>query len=425
MKSVSFHYGKGKITHNFEGNELIGVLESSINTYKPEMTEADLIKSALESPVGSRRLSELAVGKQRVVIIASDHTRPAPGKLIIPPMLKEIRKGNPDADITILIATGCHRGTTKAELIDKFGEDIVKNEKIYIHDCDEKEKLVNVGTLPSGSECEVNKIAVEADLLVAEGFIEPHFFAGFSGGRKSVLPGVAGRGTVLGNHCSEFISDKNARTGILENNPIHNDMLWAAKAAKLQYIVNVVLNAEKQVIFAVAGDCEAAHKKGTDFLSSLCGVKAKPADIVITTNGGYPLDQNVYQAVKGMTAAEATVKEGGVIIMLAQSGDGTGGDHFYHQLADEPDIQKTMETFLSRGRRETAPDQWQTQVLLRVLMKATVIYVSEMDEETVKEMHMLPAKNIEDAIIMAKEILNKENAEIVAIPDGISVIVKG
>lgn len=424
MKRVEFHYGKEKIAYEFSGNELISVFESSINKYEPILSEQELINNALDNPTGSEKLSVLAKGKSKVVIIASDHTRPVPSKLIIPPMLSEIRKGNPEADITILIATGCHRETTKAELIDKFGEDIVNNEKIYIHDCDERDMLVNIGTLPSGGECEINRLAYEADLLVSEGFIEPHFFAGFSGGRKSVLPGVAGRNTVLANHCSEFIADKNSRTGILENNPIHTDMLWAAKKAQLQFIVNVVLNAEKKVIFAVAGNCNAAHKKGTDFLSSLCGVQRKDADIVISTNGGYPLDQNVYQAVKGMTAAEATVKQGGVIIMLAKSNDGIGGDHFYHQLADEPDINKTMAEFLSRGRGQTVPDQWQTQVLLRVLMRATVIYVSEMPDETIEKMHMLPAHSIDEALTKAKEILGKKEAKIVAIPDGVSVIVK-
>lgn len=424
MKTVAFHYGKGKVEHTFNSKELIAVLESSINGYKPALDESGLVEQAMKNPVGSKTLCELARGKKNVVIIASDHTRPVPSKVIIPPMLREIREGNPEADITILIATGCHRGTTKEELIAKFGEEIVENEKIYVHDCLEEEKLVNIGTLPSGSDCVINKIAAEADLLVAEGFIEPHFFAGFSGGRKSVLPGISGRATVLGNHCSEFIANKNARTGILENNPIHTDMLWAAKQAKLAFIVNVVLNAEKEVIFATAGDCEAAHKKGTDFIKGLCEVKAKPADIVISTNGGYPLDQNVYQAVKGMTAAEATARDGGVIIMLARSNDGIGGDHFYHQLADEADINKTMEIFMSRGRGETVPDQWQTQVLLRVLKKASVIYISEMEAETVEKMHMLPAKSIGEALEKAKELLGKKEPSIVAIPDGISVIVK-
>ena len=423
MKQVAFHYGHGKITHSFS-EELVGVLESAINTYTPPVTDKELIEQAMAAPIACSPLSALAKGKDKIVIIASDHTRLVPSKLIIPPMLQQLRQGNPDADITILIATGCHRGTTREELVQKFGENIVQNEKIYIHDCDERDMLVNIGTLPSGSACEINRLAYEADLLVAEGFIEPHFFAGFSGGRKSVLPGIAGRSTVLGNHCSEFIAHPSARTGILENNPLHIDMLWAAKTAKLAYIVNVVLNAEKEVIYAVAGDAEAAHKAGTDFLSGLCQAEAIPADIVITTNGGYPLDQNVYQAVKGMTAAEATVKQGGVIIMLARCNDGIGGDHFYCQLAQEPDIDKTMVLFLSRGKEQTVPDQWQTQVFLRVLKKATVIFLSEMDDATIREMHMLPAKTMEEALQKAKAILKKEDPNIVAIPDGISVIVK-
>ena len=225
MKEIAFHYGIGRLTHSFTEDALAGVLESSINTYVPTAGEVALVEQAMANPIGSAPLYELAKGKNKVVIIASDHTRPVPSKVIMPSMLAQIRQGNPHADITILIATGCHRGTTKDELIAKFGEEIVKNEKIYIHDCDETDMLVNIGTLPSGSPCEVNKLAAEADLLVAEGFIEPHFFAGFSGGRKSVLPGVSGRSTVMGNHCSEFIASPYARTGILEGNPIHTDML--------------------------------------------------------------------------------------------------------------------------------------------------------------------------------------------------------
>jgi len=424
MTEVFFPYGKEKLSYQFDSQELLGVLQSEIHAYEPECGEEELVLRALENPVGSAKLSELAKGKDKVVIIASDHTRPVPSRLIIPGMLQEIRKGNPSADITILIATGCHRGTTKDELVAKFGEEIVKNEKIYVHDCDEREKLVNIGTLPSGGACEINKIAYDADLLVSEGFIEPHFFAGFSGGRKSVLPGIAGRTTVLANHCSEFISHPASRTGILNGNPIHQDMLWAAKTAKLAFIVNVVLNGEKEVIYASAGAPETAHEKGCQFLSSLCAVESVEADVVITTNGGYPLDQNVYQAVKGMTAAEATVRKGGVIIMLAASGDGIGGDHFYHQLADEADIQKTMAVFESRGRQETVPDQWQTQILLRILMHATVIYVSEMPDQTVEEMHMIPAHSIEEALIKSRDILKQNEVRIVAIPDGVSVIVK-
>lgn len=423
-KEILFPYGKENLKYKFDETELSGVLTSSIEEYKPETDEVSLVKKALEEPIGSAKLSELAKGKNNIVIIASDHTRPVPSKIIMPLMLEEIRKTNPDANITILIATGCHRGTTKDELISKFGEEIVEKENIYIHDCDEKEKLVNIGILPSGGKCEINSIAAEADLLVAEGFIEPHFFAGFSGGRKSVLPGISGRATVLANHCSEFINHPNARTGILQDNPIHEDMLWAAKKAKLQFIVNVVLNSEKKVIYAVAGDVQKAHEKGTDFLSSQCGAKAVYSDVVISTNGGYPLDQNVYQSVKGMTAAEATVKQDGVIIMIASSSDGIGGDHFYHQLADEEDINKTMDMFLARGRGETETDQWMGQILIRILMRAKVIYISEVSDEIVEKMHMIPAHSIDEAIKKAKEILGKEDISITAIPDGVSVVVR-
>lgn len=424
MTEIQFPYGKKKLSHVFEDTALAGVFTSGIEEYTPAGTPEQLVERALSTPFGGVTLEQMASKTKTVVIIASDHTRPVPSKVIIPQMLQRIRRGNPDAQITILIATGCHRETSRQELIDKFGEEIVEQEQILVHDCDCVERLVNIGTLPSGGVCQINATALEADLLVAEGFIEPHFFAGFSGGRKSVLPGIAGRSTVLANHCAEFIDSPYARTGVLENNPIHRDMLWAAKKAGLRFIVNVVLNGEKQVIHAVAGEPECAHREGVSFLSSLCAVDAVEADVAITTNGGYPLDQNLYQAVKGMTAAEATVKKGGVIIMLAQSGDGIGGEHFYHQLADEPDISKTMALFHSRSRQETVPDQWQSQVLLRVLQHATVIYISDLDDAIVRQMHMLPAHSIGEALKMAAGILGKKDMQIVAIPDGVSVIVR-
>jgi len=421
MKTVAFPYGKERICYDFRNEELVGVLTSRVEEYVPLAGEKELVERAMEVPTGSAPLCELAKGKNKIVIIASDHTRPVPSKIIMPPMLREIRKGNPDADITILIATGCHRETTREELVGKFGEEIVENEKIYIHDCLDDSMLTDIGVLPSGGRCRINKLAAEADLLVAEGFIEPHFFAGFSGGRKSVLPGVSGRETVLANHCAEFIAHPSARTGILENNPIHADMLWAAKQAKLSYIVNVVLNGEKKVIYAVAGDLEQAHKKGTDFLSALCGAKRVEADIVVSTNGGYPLDQNVYQAVKGMTAAETAVKDGGVIVMLASSADGIGGDHFYHNIADYT-VEESMANFLARSRQETVPDQWQSQILARILLKANVIYVSEMPDDTVKSLHMTPAHSLAEAMDLAREMAGAD-AKVVAIPDGVAVMV--
>ena len=423
MSIVQFPYGKEYLSYDFSNEQFQGTLVSGLHDYTPKAQGIPLIKAAMAAPIGSPRLGELAKGKRNIVIIASDHTRPVPSKVIIPPMLEEIRAASPNAEITLLIATGCHRNTKREELVEKFGAEIVARERIVVHDCADEENLVSVGTLPSGGELRINRLAYEADLLVAEGFIEPHFFAGFSGGRKSVLPGVAARESVLANHCAEFIAHDRARTGVLEGNPVHRDMLWAAKAAKLAYIVNVVINEKKEAIYAVAGDVEQAHLAGCAFLSGLCRVAPKPADVVITTNGGYPLDQNIYQAVKGMTAAEATVKQGGVIVMLAKSNDGHGGEQFYRQLADEADIQKTLDLFLSRGRNETVPDQWQTQIFLRVLQRAHVIYVSDAPDALIREMHMTPAGSIDEAMQLAKQLLKKDTPTVTAIPDGVAVMV--
>ena len=421
--TIKFPYGKKFLEYDFSGERLLGTLTSSIHGYRAKADGLTLVREAMADPIGSPKLSELAKGKKKVVLIASDHTRPVPSKVIVPPMLAEIREGNPDADITILIATGCHRYTTRDELVAKFGEDIVDNEKIVVHVSTDEDSLVTIGTLPSGGALRVNRLAAEADLLVAEGFIEPHFFAGFSGGRKSVLPGVCSRETVMANHCSEFIASPCARTGVLEGNPIHNDMLYAAKVAKLAYIVNVVIDEKKQAIYAVAGDVEEAHKVGCEFLSGLCRVKPIYADIAISTNGGYPLDQNVYQSFKGMTAAEATVREGGVVIMLSSCTDGHGGEDLYRELADEPSDEKAAAKILSRGRNETVPDQWQAQILLRILGRARVVFVSEAPDEMIRNMHMIPAHSIGEALEMAKEILGCESPTITAIPDGISVMV--
>jgi nickel-dependent lactate racemase len=423
MANIKLPYGKDFLDVNIPDERLNAVLVSDMHHYKAEMSQVELVKQALENPIGTPKLSVMAEGKKKVVIIASDHTRPVPSKVIMPLMLAEIRKGNPDADITILISTGCHRETTKAELEAKFGPEIMATEKIYVHDCDDESMLVNLGKLPSGGELIINKLAVEADLLCSEGFIEPHFFAGYSGGRKSVLPGIASRVTVVYNHNAGFIASDKSRTGIIEGNPIHRDMLYAARTARLDFICNVVINSDKEAIFAVAGDCDLAHRKGIEFLNSQCKVKAVPSDIVITTNGGYPLDQNIYQAVKGMTAAEATINKGGVIIMIAKSNDGHGGDEFYKTFLNEKDVVKMIEEFLARPSEKTIPDQWQSQIFARILKNVKVVYVSDAQDDIVSDLHMIPAHSVEEAIVKADEILGNKNSKITVIPDGVSVIV--
>lgn len=427
MHTFNLPFGKEKIKLELPEEQVAGVLVSHAHEYKAPKSEAELVADALANPIGSPKLSDLAKGKKNCVIISSDHTRPVPSHIIMPQLLAELRKGNPDIDITILIATGMHRATTKEELIAKYGKEIAEHEKFVIHVSRNDEDMVSIGTLPSGGDCRINKLAANADLLISEGFIEPHFFAGMSGGRKSVLPGIASKVTVLANHCSEFINSPKARTGILQGNPIHEDMLYAAKAAKLAFICNVVIDADKKVIAAFAGDREKAHYAGADFEMKLAGVKPVPADIVITTNGGYPLDQNIYQSVKGMTAAEATCKEGGVIIDVSSCSDGHGGEDFYNNLKNAESIQKAMDEILARGRNETVFDQWEAQILMRMLLKFTIIMVTEAPQQMVEDMHMKYAASVEDALAMAKEVLAKKgitDPKITVIPDGVSVIVK-
>jgi len=415
-------YGKSHLAGEIAATRLTGIYESGVNAYRPDAGERELVKAAFEQPIGAPPLETLARTARNAVIIASDHTRPVPSKIIFPELLKRLREANPDIDITILIATGCHRGTTRAELIGKFGEEIVSREKIVVHDCEDEACLVGLGKLPSGGELKVNRLAAEADLLVAEGFIEPHFFAGFSGGRKSVLPGVAALKTVMGNHCAKFIASPYARAGILDNNPLHRDMVHAARAAGLKFIINVIINAEKKVIHAVAGDPIEAHLNGCEFLKKLCRIQAPEADIVITGNGGYPLDQNVYQAVKGMTSGETVCREGGVIIMAAACSDGHGGESFYRQLRDAASPAELLRQIEAVPQDQTVADQWEVQILARILSRHKVIMICDPTQAAmIREMGMEYAADLPAAIEQATR-LTAPDAKIAVIPDGVAVI---
>jgi len=424
MGKIKLPYYKTFIEADIPDENLAGVLESKAHSYKATLTQEEIVNDALNNPIGSKTLEELVKDKKNMVIITSDHTRPVPSKITLPILLKRIRSVNRDIEIKILIATGFHRPSTREEMINKYGEEIVEKEVLINHISQDKDSLVKVGTLPSGGELWLNKLAMEAELLIAEGFIEPHFFAGFSGGRKSVLPGIAGAGTIMANHCSEFIASEYSRTGIVENNPIHKDMLYAAQTAKLAFILNVVIDKDKKIINAFAGDSKLAHKKGCEFVTELSRIKPIMSDIVVSTNGGYPLDQNIYQSVKGMTAAEATCREGGVIIMVSACSDGHGGKSFYENMAFSKNAREVLDRVLKVDRNDTVPDQWEFQILARILDKYTVILVTDMcDPKIIKDMHIEHAYTFEEALNRAYEIKGR-NAKIAVIPDGVSVIVK-
>ncbi|KYZ75497.1 lactate racemization operon protein LarA [Anaerosporomusa subterranea] len=424
MANVKIPFGKTYLEAEISEDRLAGILVSQAHHYQPESSQEELVRNSLIQPIASPRLRELAKGRKKIVIVASDHTRPVPSKIIAPLLLEEIRAGNPDADITFLIATGFHRPTSREELIVKFGEELVAQERIVLHDCRDESMLISIGKLPSGGDLVINRLAMEAELLIAEGFIEPHFFAGFSGGRKSILPGIVSQVTVLANHCASFIADENARAGIIDGNPLHIDMIDAARQAKLAFILNVVIDSDKKIIKAFAGDMEKAHLAGTEFVGQMATVKAIPADIVITSNGGYPLDQNIYQAVKGMTAAEASCRKGGVIIICAACNDGHGGDAFYRWFAESRGADEVMAKIMAIDADSTIADQWEAQIAARILLNHTVIIVTDQcSHSIVTDMYFKAARTLAEALTMAEEIMG-DDAAITVIPDGVSVIVR-
>ncbi len=421
MKTIQIPYYTSTMDLHVEENNLKALIYSRTDEFDAGKTEEELVREALKNPIGTPPLKELAKGKKKITLITSDHTRAVPSKLTLPILLAELREGNPDAEITILIATGLHRPTTEAEQRRMFGDEIVDHEKIVVNKAFEQNDYSFVTVLPSGAELWVNKVALDCDLLISEGFIEPHFFAGFSGGRKSVLPGICNAATVNENHSYKAIASPYSTTGVLEHNPIHEDMVYASRAVHLAFIMNVALNSEKKVIAAFAGDMEKAHAKGVAFVRSLAQCPSVTADIVVTSNGGYPLDQNLYQSPKAVATAEACCREGGVIIMCCSCVDGMGGTHF-EKLIVKGTVDE-IDSYLSKiPPKESISEQWCAQIYARILKKHKVILVTTyLDHDLVRKANMIPASTPDEALAMAYEMVGAD-AEVVVIPDGVAVL---
>lgn len=421
QRTIPIPYYTSTLDLHVEEENLKAVLTAKMHGFHAEKSQEQLVLDALEHPVGSPRLRTLAEGKRKIVIVTSDHTRAVPSKITLPLLLKEIRSGNPDADITILIATGLHRPTTEEEQRRMFGDEIVDHEKIAINNAFAPEQFVELCTLPSGAVFQVNRLAAECDLLVTEGFVEPHFFAGFSGGRKSILPGICSERTVNENHSYKAVSHPRSNSGMLKDNPIHADMLCAAKAVNVQFIFNVALDGEKKIVAAWAGDLEQAHEAGVAFIRQWSQCPVVTGDIVITSNGGYPLDQNLYQSPKAMATAEACAGEDGVIIMCCSCCDGMGGAHF-GQLIQRGTPDEIDRYLSSIPPEKTIPEQWCTQVCVRVLRKHPVILVTTfLSHDEVRKANMIPASTPDEALEIAYR-LKGEQASVVVIPDGVSVL---
>ena len=415
-------YDMGKQFLHVDMANIAGIINARVDEYVPEETAEELIQNALENPIDSPRLRDLSVGKNKIVIITSDHTRSVPSIITLPILLNEIRTGNPEADITILIATGGHRATTIEEQKHMFGERIVANEKIAINNADNPDDFEYMGKLPSGADFYLNKIAAHCDLLISEGFVEPHFFAGFSGGRKSILPGVCNNTTISQNHSYMALSSPYATAGVVENNPVHKDMVFAARQAKLQFILNVTLNSEKHVTAAFAGDMERAHEKAIEFVRSILQCDPIVSDIVVTSNGGYPLDQNLYQGPKAIATAELCCRDSGVIIMCCGCRDGFGGENFQKlmQMGTPEEVDKYL---ASIPPENTIPQQWCVQKFIHAQLNHKVILVTEnLSREDVEKANMLLAHTPNEALEMAYEMLGHD-AKVTVIPDGVAVLI--
>lgn len=384
--------------------------------------EMKRVREALESPLESPPLSRLAREARRAVIITSDHTRPLPSRLTLPLLLEAMRRENPELSLEVLVATGLHETPDSRVIREKFG-DLPDRIPFYWHDARDRENLVSLGTLPSGGPLLVNRRILETDLLVSEGFIEPHFFAGYSGGRKSVLPGVAGQESIRWNHSYPMIAHPEARAGSLADNPLHRDMVAAARAAGLRFCLQVILDGSHRVIRAYGGDPFLSHEEGCREAEALFGVPVRKGRLVITSAGGYPLDQNLYQLVKAIDTASRCCEPGGTIVAAAGCRAGIGGEDFCRQLGESADPGRTLARFAALGPHNTEYDQWQTQVLLRVRARHRIVVVTGgISANTLKTMHLEGSEDLQQAVDAA---LTATGGPVVVIPDGIGTLITG
>ncbi len=391
---------------------------SSKKVEKIHQVEEKLIEN-LEKSIESPPLRKLISKSKKTLIIVPDKTRAFPFKEIIPPLLRYIEE---NIELRILIATGLHKPHIKSEIEELLGREVVEKYEVLSHNAEDYSQISKLNkTTKFGTPIEVNKEVLSSDLVIGLGLIEPHFFAGYSGGRKIILPGVASIKAIYSNHSFKMINHPNAKYGVLTGNPIHEDMIEFMKHTKLNYIVNVTINREKEVTGIFCGDPMKAHIEGVKFLDSYVKIPVKKTyDIVITTNGGYPLDRNLYQAVKGMAIGELLVNRRGVIVIASECIDGLGGHEEFYNLFLEAN--NPLKVYDRIRQNEPIKDQWEAQILARILMKASIIVVSKMKQSIIEEMLMKPASTIQEAISEAIKTVKKKNPSIVIVPEGPYII---
>jgi nickel-dependent lactate racemase len=404
-------YGKTEICARVPTRNYLGTIDPK---EKPGVKDvAAEFQRALDAPIGTTRLSELAKPGQKVVIVVNDHTRSTPSYIIVPPVLDELNKaGVQDSDITVIFGCGTHRAPKPEEMKALVGEEVLKRVKTVSHDC-RAQDLVYVGRTKAMTKVYLNKAFVEADLRVLTGDIELHYYAGYGGGRKSVLPAVSGEETIQHNH-SMMLHPK-ARTGVLEGNPIHEDMIEAARFAKVDFIVNIVTNSRGELVRAFAGDLEQAFYEGVKLVDEMYKVPIeRRADIVVVSPGGHPHDIDLYQSYKGVDDALEAVKRGGVIIWAAECPEGHGNEVFHDWMTKfkEP---KDMESEIKRHFKLGGHKAY---YLARAEQKAQIILTSTLpDYYAVGTFRLKTARALNDALRDAFDIAGKD-AKVWVMPHG-------
>jgi nickel-dependent lactate racemase len=374
--------------------------------------ETEALIEALRSPIDCPPLGDCVSQNDKVAVIVTDNTRACPDDRLLPPILAELEQKISRENITIIIALGLHPPLNKAELTKKLGEDIVARYHVINHDINQ---TLNIGTTSRGTPVEVNRWVVEADFRISTGFIEPHFFAGFSGGSKSIAPGVSSRKSICKNHSYKMIEHPLSRAGIIQGNPIHEDIVEQAKIAKLNFILNVLLNENKEITHVVSGTPLKAHEKGCEIEKSLAGVKVgHRVDITITTNSGAPLDLDLYQTCKGIDSASQITRDGGIIIVASSCETGVGPETFTKLHSS---VRSPKEVLQKIRREEPIGVQWQNQILARAQLKNDIYLVSELDHSLVKDMMMVPVHTIEEGLEKALQVLGSD-AEVAILPEG-------
>ncbi|MFA6110053.1 MAG: nickel-dependent lactate racemase [Candidatus Latescibacterota bacterium] len=344
----------------------------------PGLSEvATRLEEALARPLGTPSLAELARGRTSACIVISDITRPVPNAVILPPMLRTLEQaGIPRDRIVLLVATGLHRPNEGEELVQLIGAELASRYRVVNHRARERETLVHLGQTSNGAPIWIDRVFVEADLRIATSLIEPHLMAGYSGGRKAICPGIAGVDTMRVLHGPALMGHPRSAEGIIEGNPFHQAALEVARMARVDLTLNVSMNARREITGIFCGELEQAHAAGVRFVEAHCGAWLdRPAEIVVTTSAGFPLDLTLYQAVKGLTAVLPIVREGGTIIIVARCAEGIGSPDFQGLLLETP----TVDAFLARLEDPGffVVDQWQVQELCKVLRRARVVLVSE------------------------------------------------